>query len=160
MLAGNRPVPSGWSEDAVLSLHRGQYTLPRRLNLEFKRLADMLAERGDLDGVRSLIPGPEPGRRLRAWRNYWYPTDPVGGRAISDFVGKTAAGTGSLIDERLLDPPECGYVYGTAAPGPKGHSGYWSDKRVWDGINEEAAALAVIPGDARTPAESAPAGSA
>jgi len=83
--------------------------------------------------VRPLLPsGGEPS----GWRNFSYPTDPIGGPV-----------TGGLpdVDEELLDPADCYYVYGQAPPAAQGHSGYWADRRVWDEINELAASGHGIP---------------
>jgi len=70
---------------------------------------------------------------LSDWRNFYYPTDPIGGQAARGLP-ETAQ-----VDTLLLDPDDCFYVYGQASPAAKGHSGYWADSRVWDVINEVAA---------------------
>jgi hypothetical protein len=134
--------------------------------------------------VLPLIPGQ--GRRLSAWRNYWYATDPIGSSPITPLLMKalpkendqglgdgkepsnsmggvpakvitalqnaaddatTTAKSGGIdageyADRFLLDPASCGFVYGTIAKSPGGHSGYWSDSRVWDDIDQVAAGLA------------------
>jgi hypothetical protein len=75
-----------------------------------------------------LVPGG--AGRLADWHNFHYPTDPIGGPTV-----------GEPTDIGLLDPAECYYVYGQAAPSAQGHSGYWADPRVWSVINCVAAAL-------------------
>ena len=117
--------------------------------------------------VRPLIPGP--GRPLQAWHNYWYATDPIGSMAISPLLeqalqqaapeghasgnadkaaeeqeedsAKTLSDHGTYSERFMLDPANCGFVYGTTAKPPGGHSGYWSDHRVWDDIDQVAADL-------------------
>jgi hypothetical protein len=66
--------------------------------------------------------------KLTAWQNINYPTDPIGGP-----VGIEA------VDQEIRDPADCYYVYGQNPPSAKGHSGYWSDRRVWAVINRNAA---------------------
>jgi hypothetical protein len=83
--------------------------------------------------------------RLNDWRNFYYPTDPIGGPA----AGSLPAEVQKLVDTRLLDPAGCYYVYGQASPAAKGHSGYWADSRVWDVINGAAAALPPVQETAR-----------
>jgi hypothetical protein len=80
-----------------------------------------------------------PGR-LTDWRNFYYPTDPIGGS-----VGPDLRTGDDPVDNEFLDPAECYYVYGQALPSPRGHSGYWADPRVWDVINHVAAELADAP---------------
>jgi hypothetical protein len=75
--------------------------------------------------------------RLLLWRNYVYPTDPIGYAPVAGLLPDAHRD----IDEELLDPATCGYVYGNAAQGPTGHSGYWRDARVWAGIDRAAASL-------------------
>jgi hypothetical protein len=80
---------------------------------------------------------PGGSARVSDWHNFHYPTDPIGGPTV-----------GEPTDIGLLDPAECYYVYGQAAPSAQGHSGYWADPRVWAVINCVAAALpAVLPPD-------------
>jgi hypothetical protein len=54
VLAGRQPIPSGWSEHAVLSLNRERSSLRRRPDQDFKRLAGAFAEQGNLDRLRTL----------------------------------------------------------------------------------------------------------
>jgi hypothetical protein len=75
--------------------------------------------------------------QLKDWRNFFYPTDPIGGPA----TGGLPETVQKQVDVPLLDPADCYYVYGQAPPAAKGHSGYWADSRVWDVINGTAAAL-------------------
>jgi hypothetical protein len=86
---------------------------------------------------RELVEPLEPrGRaRLSDWRNFYYPTDPIGGPVAEDL----SRADGRPVDQGLLDPAECYYVYGQPAPAPQGHSGYWTDSRVWNQINQIAA---------------------
>jgi len=81
---------------------------------------------------------PRGAGQLNDWRNFHYPTDPIGGSVAPDL---SAAG-GDPVDEEFLDPAECYYVYGQAPPSPQRHSGYWADPRVWSVINRVAAGLA------------------
>ena len=46
---------------------------------------------------------------------------------------------GSRVDQDLLDPAQCWYVYGQPAPAPQGHCGYWADPRVWAVVDRMAA---------------------
>ena len=75
--------------------------------------------------------------RVNDWRNFYYPTDPIGGPVAPDLF----AASGYRVDTGLLDPEHCYYVYGQPPPSAKGHSGYWSDPRVWNRINRVAAGL-------------------
>jgi len=76
--------------------------------------------------------------RLNDWRNFYYPTDPIGGSVAPDLH------TGDdPVDTEFLDPAECYYVYGQAPPAPQKHSGYWADRRVWAEVNGVAAELPV-----------------
>ncbi|MGH3197031.1 MAG: hypothetical protein ACRDNT_14080, partial [Streptosporangiaceae bacterium] len=86
-----------------------------------------------------LLEPLEPGGpgRLNDWRNFYYPTDPIGGSVAPDL---SAAG-GDPVDVEFLDPADCYYVYGQPPPSPQGHSGYWADPRVWGVINQVAAHL-------------------
>ncbi len=88
----------------------------------------------------TLIGPLEPGQagRLNDWRNFYYPTDPIGGSVARDL----SAATGDPVDTEYLDPAECYYVYGQTPPSSQGHSGYWADPRVWTTINGVAAGLA------------------
>ena len=85
--------------------------------------------------IQPLAPGGQA--RVSDWRNFYYPTDPIGGPVAADL----ARVDGSLVDQRLLDPAECYYVYGQPPPTPAGHSGYWADPRVWNLINQIAAGV-------------------
>jgi len=78
--------------------------------------------------------------RLNDWRNFYYPTDPIGGSVAPDLHTRD-----DLVDTEFLDPAECYYVYGQAPPSPQKHSGYWADPRVWSLINRVAAGLADEP---------------
>jgi hypothetical protein len=89
--------------------------------------------------LEALEPGGTGG--LNAWRNFYYPTDPIGGPVAADL----SPGTRDQVDEEFLDPADCYYVYGQAPPASQGHSGYWADPRVWDVINRVAAGLADAP---------------
>jgi hypothetical protein len=88
---------------------------------------------------RTLLEPLEPGKagRLNDWRNFYYPTDPIGGSVAPDLP---AAG-GDPVDEEFLDPAQCYYLYGQAPPSSQGHSGYWADPRVWNVIDQVAAKL-------------------
>jgi hypothetical protein len=94
--------------------------------------------------IEPLGPGGQAG--LSDWRNFYYPTDPIGGPVAGDLT----RADGSLVDEGLLDPAECYYVYGQPPPSPRGHFGYWADPRVWNLINQTAAG-AGIPRPPRVP---------
>ena len=90
--------------------------------------------------------GPDGDGRLSGWRNFYYPTDPIGGpvtRGLPETVQKQ-------VDKEFLDPADCYFVYGQAPPSPQGHCGYWADRRVWDVVNGVAAGL---PGDRVPPRE-------
>ncbi|WP_236796945.1 hypothetical protein [Amycolatopsis sp. GM8] len=66
--------------------------------------------------------------RVADWRNFSYPTDPIGNRVTvsGDAVG----------DLRLCDPRSPWYIYGDPEPAAGGHSGYWTDRRVWDSVDQ------------------------
>ena len=88
----------------------------------------------------SALLGPlAPGGtgRLNDWRNFYYPTDPIGGPVASHVPEKCR----DRVDTGFLDPADCYYVYGQPPPASGGHSGYWADHRVWDVINGVAAGL-------------------
>jgi hypothetical protein len=88
--------------------------------------------------VSPLVPG---GGQPSGWRNFYYPTDPIGGpvtRGLPETVQVQ-------VDTEFLDPADCYYVYGQAPPAAQGHSGYWADRRVWDLINELAASGNGVP---------------
>ena len=68
--------------------------------------------------------------RVVAWRNFWYPTDPIG-----NSVTVQRPDPGRLRDECLADPPSAWHVYGDPSPSPGGHSGYWTDSRVWTKVD-------------------------
>lgn len=75
---------------------------------------------------------PDRAQVIR-WRNFYYPTDPIGGPITGD-----EAPDARPRDTRLLDPPVAWHIYGDPAPSPGGHSGYWTDHRVWCAIDELA----------------------
>ncbi|MBB2938032.1 hypothetical protein FHX82_005108 [Amycolatopsis bartoniae] len=68
--------------------------------------------------------------RVVAWRNFWYPTDPIG-----NSVTVERPDPGRLHDECLPDPPSAWHVYGDPPPSAGGHSGYWTDARVWSKVD-------------------------
>jgi hypothetical protein len=82
-----------------------------------------------------LVPGGTGG--VNDWRNFSYPTDPIGGPVARDIP----AACRDRVDTKLLDPAHCYYLYGQPLSAPGGHSGYWADSRVWDEINTVAAGL-------------------
>ena len=104
---------------------------------------------------RTLLEPLEPGGRGRLddWRNFYYPTDPIGGSVAPDL----AAADGDPVDTEFLDPAECYYVYGQPPPSPQKHSGYWADPRVWNLINRVAAGLPAANGSASGSQPSVPA---
>jgi hypothetical protein len=91
--------------------------------------------------LEPLAPGQ--AARVNDWRNFFYPTDPIGGSVAPEL---SAVG-GDPVDTEFADPADCYYVYGQPPPASTGHSGYWADRRVWDVINRVAAALPGGPGD-------------
>ena len=104
---------------------------------------------------RTLLEPLEPGGRGRLddWRNFYYPTDPIGGSVAPDL----SAADGDPVDTEFLDPAECYYVYSQAPPSPQKHSGYWADPRVWNLINRVAARLPESNGSASGSQPSVPA---
>jgi hypothetical protein len=68
------------------------------------------------------------------WTNFYYPTDPIAGCVFGQIQSTRA-------DVELLDPADYSYNYGQPKPSPGGHSGYWTDPRVWDRIQDLANAL-------------------
>jgi len=70
------------------------------------------------------------------WCNFSYPTDPIGGPVAADL----SRPDGERVDQDLLDPAQCWYVYGQPEPAPQGHCGYWADPRVWATVNRMSAA--------------------
>ncbi len=122
---------------------------------------------------RTLLEPLEPGGRgrLNQWRNFYYPTDPIGGSVAPDLLaGRDPVDIDPVdidpvdidpvdidpvdidpvdidpvdidpVDIEFLDPAECYYVYGQPPPSPQKHSGYWADPRVWSLINRIAAGL-------------------
>ncbi len=104
----------------------------------------------------ALLEPLEPGQsgRLSDWRNFYYPTDPIGGSVAPDL---TAVGA-NPVDTFFLDPAKCYYVYGQAPPSAQRHSGYWADSRVWDVINMVATRLASLPPAAPPPGGGGPGG--
>jgi hypothetical protein len=85
---------------------------------------------------QELLEPLEPGKSgsLHDWRNFYYPTDPIGG-PVAPGLGAAAGGP---VDTALLDPAECYYVYGERPPTPRGHAGYWTDPRVLSAVNDVA----------------------
>lgn len=75
-----------------------------------------------------------PAARLSAWRNFFYPTDFIGGATL----GGHADGE---VDRELPDPESVWRVYGQPPPAPGRHSGYWADPRVWNEVDLLAADL-------------------
>jgi pimeloyl-ACP methyl ester carboxylesterase len=83
-----------------------------------------------------LMPlAPGGGGHVHDWLNFYYPTDPIGGPVAE----RMASPARELVDKSLPDPAESWYVYGQPLPAPQGHSGYWSDSRVWSAVNHVAA---------------------
>jgi hypothetical protein len=93
-----------------------------------------------------LVPGGTAG--LNDWRNFYYPTDPIGGPVAGDLP----AACRDRVDTEFPDPAACYYLYGQAPPAPQRHSGYWADPRVWTVINWVAARLLSGPAAPCTPA--------
>ena len=91
--------------------------------------------------LEPLAPGQ--AARVNDWRNFFYPTDPIGGSVAPEL---SAVG-GDPVDTEFADPADCYYVYGQPPPASTGHSGYWADRRVWDVINGVAAGLPGGPDD-------------
>lgn len=84
---------------------------------------------------RVLTPlAPGGGGQVAGWRNFVYPTDPIAAR-----VGIAS------VDVPLPDPAGSYFVYGEPPPSAGGHSGYWSDQRVWTAIDGMAAGFAHQP---------------
>jgi hypothetical protein len=83
--------------------------------------------------VGALVPGGD--RPADGWRNFYYPTDPIGG-PVTNGLPETVQ---TRVDHEFLDPADCYYIYGQPPPAPTGHSGYWADPRVWKRINALAA---------------------
>jgi hypothetical protein len=76
--------------------------------------------------LSGLIHADGPG-----WANFYYPTDPIAGPVFHQE--RTPQ-----VDVHLLDPEGPQYNYGQPKPMPGGHSGYWTDPRVWEQIEELA----------------------
>jgi hypothetical protein len=76
---------------------------------------------------------PDRARVVR-WHNFSYPTDPIGGPVTDGPRPKGAVPT----DIRLLDPERSWRIYDDPPPAPGGHSGYWTDIRVWRDIDAMA----------------------
>jgi hypothetical protein len=89
--------------------------------------------------LTALAPGGLGG--VDDWCNYSYPTDPIGGPVAADL----SRADGQRVDQDLLDPAQCWYVYGQPEPVPQGHSGYWADPRVWAMVDRMAATGPRIP---------------
>jgi len=77
---------------------------------------------------------PGGGGQVAGWKNFVYPTDPIGGRVGIDSV-----------DVSLPDPAGSYFVYGEPPPSAGGHSGYWADQRVWTAIDGMAAGFTQEP---------------
>jgi hypothetical protein len=81
-----------------------------------------------------LLPAAFERRADRAhvtrWRNFYYPTDPIGGP-----INEVEHPGPRPEDTRLLDPPAAWHIYGDPPPECGGHSGYWTDPRVWAAID-------------------------
>lgn len=68
---------------------------------------------------------PEDGRaRIRAWTNFHYQTDYIGGP-----VGRPG------IDELLRDPASSFHTFGQPAPKLRRHTGYWDDEVMWERVD-------------------------
>ena len=65
------------------------------------------------------------------WRNYYYETDPIGGRTTQT----------TPVDIRLKDPTTCNYTFGQPPPPVGSHTGYWRDSNMWSDIDELAGIL-------------------
>jgi hypothetical protein len=85
--------------------------------------------------LRSVGQNTKGRTKVVRWNNFAYPTDPIGGPLT---VGPTDA---VRHDVELLDPAAAWHIYGDPVPGPGGHSGYWTDPRVWTSIDAMADAL-------------------
>ena len=98
-----------------------------------------------------LLEPLEPGGagHLNDWRNFYYPTDPIGGSVAPDLsaAGRRPGGRGVPRPGGVLLR-----LRAAAAGGSQGHSGYWADPRVWDVINRVAAGL---PDELRSPGNGA-----
>jgi hypothetical protein len=79
------------------------------------------------------------------WCNFFYPTDPIGGAVAADLT----RADGQRVDQALLDPEQCWYVYGQPQPAPQGHSGYWADPQVWATVDRMSAAEVMGTADIR-----------
>jgi hypothetical protein len=76
------------------------------------------------------------------WRNMYYTADPFAGPAASHLVSSD----GRPVDHSLLDPAKSWWIYlQEDPPMPQGHSGYWKDPRVWEQVNNIAAAARHAP---------------
>jgi hypothetical protein len=91
------------------------------------------------DLLAPLAPGGAAGVSL--WRNFFYPTDPIGGPVADELP----VAEQRRVDQFLVDPAQCWYIHGQDPSSPQGHSGYWADARVWDEIDQAAATLSVVP---------------
>lgn len=68
------------------------------------------------------------------WMNFYYPTDPIAGYVFEQSREPQ-------VDIPLPDPEGYWYNYGQPKPMPGGHSGYWTDHRVWEQIGKLADSL-------------------
>jgi hypothetical protein len=87
--------------------------------------------------TRIAVPGGKEHADVKLWHNFSYPTDPIGG-AITDAEQPVDA---ILTDRPLLDPELAWRIYDDPPPAPGGHTGYWTDDRVWHDIDDMADSL-------------------
>jgi hypothetical protein len=86
---------------------------------------------------RIAAPGGKEHADVTLWHNFSYPTDPIGG-AITDAPQPVGA---ILTDRLLLDPELAWRIYDDPPPKSGGHTGYWTDDRVWLDIDAMADSL-------------------
>jgi hypothetical protein len=79
-----------------------------------------------------LAPFAGGNARVCVWHNFHYPTDAIAGAV---FAGANP------VDIELLDPATAAYIYQQDKPAVGGHSGYWTDGRVWRDVDQIADAL-------------------
>jgi hypothetical protein len=89
------------------------------------------------EALATLVTDGSPVQ-LGRWRNYWYATDYIGGAAfpMPGAGGGPPGAPWDTVDTHLSDPATSLYVYAQPEPQPGRHSGYWSDRRVWQDIME------------------------
>lgn len=97
--------------------------------------------------ARDAMEAAEPGKGDEVPGDAGVGEDPLtalrnAGEDIDELAKQGAVEAGAYLDMFLLDPAGCGFEYGAVAKGPGTHSGYWSDPRVWNDINQVAAGLA------------------